>query len=109
MNKGEKEMAVVTFNITADGKGGFVLNPNPNSVVFVNGDYLIFKRPADGTVPDVNFSLLGAGGLPVVAVAVSDSTGKQRVRVAAPTIDKDGKILLAFEHDGGSLGGFPPG
>ena len=100
-------MAVVTFNITVDGTGAITLTPDPNSIVFVNGDFLIFKRAAG--VPDVNFSVLGAAGLPVVTVAVSDPKHEHRVQLALPTTDKDGKILLAFQNDGGGLGGFPPG
>jgi hypothetical protein len=106
MNKGEQEMAVVTYTVSDVG-GVPALTPDETAVIFVNGDFLRFRR-AVGLALDIKVTVVGSAGLPEIVVAISDSTNAKRVQLLPPTIDKDGTILIKFAEAGGGHGGFPP-
>ncbi len=99
-------MAVVTYQVSVVG-GAPTLTPDQNPVVFVNGDFLIFQQ--NGTKLDIKVTVVGAGGLPEIAVAIVDPTKAKRVLLGPPKLDADGNILLTFEPAPGGQGGFPPG
>jgi len=97
-------MAVVTYTVTVTG-GIVTISPDPLSVKFVSGDFLIFNRAA-GTSADIVVKVAtGPTGGPKIVTAVA---GKRRVTVDPPTIDSDGNVLITFSDAGGNDAGFPP-
>jgi hypothetical protein len=104
MNKGEKEMAVVTYTVTVTGSS-VTISPDPTAVTFLAGDFLIFKR-AKGTAEDIVVKVVaGATGGPKIVAAVA---GDRRVAIDPPAIDSDGNVLITFSDLGGNKNGFPP-
>jgi hypothetical protein len=104
MNKGEKEMAVVTYTVTVTGSS-VTISPDPTAVTFVAGDFLIFNR-APSTGQDIVVKVVeGPTGGPTIVAAVA---GDRRVAVDPPTINADGDVLITFSDAGGSNSGFPP-
>jgi hypothetical protein len=104
MDKGEKEMAVVTYTVTMIG-GVPTISPDPTSVTFVAGDFLIFKR-GPGTTQDVLVKVVaGPTGGPTIVAAVA---GERRATIDPPSLDPKGNVLITFSDAGGLKGGFPP-
>jgi hypothetical protein len=106
MNKGEKEMAVVTYTVTVTG-GVPTISPDPTAVTFLAGDFLIFNRAA-GTAQDIVVKVVegpDAVNKPVIVVAVA---GTRRVMVDPPELNGDGDLLITFTDAGGNKNGFPP-
>jgi hypothetical protein len=104
MNKGEKEMAVVTYTVTVAG-GAVTISPDPSAVTFIAGDFMIFKRAA-GTAEDLVVKVVaGPAGGPAIVAAVA---GERRVTVDPPSINGDGDVLITFSDAGGANSGFPP-
>jgi hypothetical protein len=106
MNKGEKEMAVVTYTVSMVG-GVPTISPNPGAVTFLAGDYLIFNR-APGTPQEVVVKVIegpDAPNKPVIVVAIA---GNRRVMVDPPELNGDGDVLITFTDAGGNKNGFPP-
>jgi len=99
-------MAVATYKVSMANNVP-ILTPNENQIVFVNGDFLIFQQ--NGTNLNIKVTVVGAGGLPEIAVAIVDPTKAKRVLLGPPRLDADGNILLTFEPAPGGQGGFPPG
>jgi hypothetical protein len=104
MNKGEKEMAVVTYTVTMVG-GVATISPDPTAVTFVAGDFLIFER-APGTAQDIVVKVVaGPAGGPTIVAAVA---GERRATIDPPSLDSDGNVLITFSDAGGLNSGFPP-
>jgi hypothetical protein len=109
MNKGEKEMAVVTYTVTVTGTS-VTISPSIKAVTFVAGDFLIFNR-ADGTKQDVVVKVVaGLAEGPTIVAAVA---GDRRATIDPPSLDSDGNVLITFSDAGGlrgdsPKGGFPP-
>jgi hypothetical protein len=101
MNKGENDMAVVTYTVTVTGTGpgSVTITPDISAVVFVPGDFLIFKCATQDVVVKV------VGG-PTIVAAVA---GERRVVVGPqPQLNGDGDVLITFSDAGGLNSGFPP-
>jgi hypothetical protein len=105
MHKGEKKMAVVTYKVSLDATGKVAsLDPSPDSVVFVKGDFLVFSPVDPGTTILVQLT-----GGPAVICAVN-ATG-EKVKLNNPAVDAGGNVLISFKGAGGQSGpgsNFPP-